>query len=150
MIFFGKIANSRPRRPRSNIPQTATLDTYDYFYKSLFLFQDVECEVCNKKIRKRNLPSHVKTHGGFKGIPCKFCTKEFPTIGSLKRHEKIHTEDKEHKCTYCGKGFVQKANMQAHERIHTGERPFKCQFCNEGFVQLTRRKQHEATCKMRK
>jgi len=112
--------------------------------------EDVECEVCNKKVRKRNLPAHVKTHSEFKGLPCKFCSKEFPTIGSLKRHEKIHTDTKEHKCRFCGKGFVQKANMQSHERIHTGERPYKCQYCNEGFVQSTRRRQHEATCKMKR
>merc|ERR1712037_724862 len=97
-----------------------------------------------------NLPAHVKTHSEFKGLPCKFCSKEFPTIGSLKRHEKIHTDTKEHKCRFCGKGFVQKANMQSHERIHTGERPYKCQYCNEGFVQSTRRRQHEATCKMKR
>jgi len=111
--------------------------------------EDAECEICKKKVRKRYLTAHIKTHSEFKGLPCKFCNKEYPTIGSLTRHEKIHMDVKEHKCRFCGKCFVQKANMQAHERIHTGERPYKCQFCNEGFVQSTRRRQHEATCKMR-
>ena len=68
--------------------------------------------MCNKKVRKRNLPAHVKTHSEFKGLPCKFCSKEFPTIGSLKRHEKIHTDTKEHKCSFCGKGFVQKVKAE--------------------------------------
>ena len=116
---------------------------------SWFWLQDAECEICKKKVRKRYLTAHIKTHSEFKGLPCKFCGKEYPTIGSLTRHEKIHMDVKEHKCRFCGKCFVQKANMQAHERIHTGERPYKCQFCNEGFVQSTRRRQHEATCKMR-
>ena len=118
-------------------------------HSSWFWLQDAECEICKKKVRKRYLTAHIKTHSEFKGLPCKFCGKEYPTIGSLTRHEKIHMDVKEHKCRFCGKCFVQKANMQAHERIHTGERPYKCQFCNEGFVQSTRRRQHEATCKMR-
>lgn len=111
--------------------------------------EDTECEICHKRLRKRNLPAHVKIHQGFVGLPCRVCGKEFPTTPARTRHEKIHYEQKEHSCRYCGKAFVQKSNMKAHERIHTGEKPFKCQFCGEGFVQQTRRNQHQSGCKQR-
>lgn len=111
--------------------------------------EDTQCHICQKRLRKRNLPGHLKTHEGYDGIPCTVCGKEFPTIGGKNRHEKIHFEVKQHTCRFCGKSFVQKANMIAHERIHTGERPYKCKHCNEGFPQQTRRNQHEQTCKHR-
>ena len=61
-------------------------------------FQDTECQICHKKLRKRNLPGHLKTHEGYDGIPCSVCGKEFPTIGGKNRHEKIHFEVKQHTC----------------------------------------------------
>lgn len=64
----------------------------------MFYFQDTECQICHKKLRKRNLPGHLKTHEGYDGIPCSVCGKEFPTIGGKNRHEKIHFEVKQHTC----------------------------------------------------
>lgn len=118
-------------------------------FLSIFLFQTVKCEICQKMIRKKDIVYHVKTHKGLNKDWCSFCGKEFNSKGAKKRHEKIHTSDKKHSCSYCGKSFVQKVNMESHERIHTGVKPYKCRFCGEGFVQGTRRNQHQASCPQR-
>jgi len=107
----------------------------------------VECPVCKKRMKKRNLDYHLKRHEGYFQIPCKVCGKTFTSVGARNRHEKIHSGDKKHSCAFCGKSFVQRSNLQAHERIHTGERPYLCQHCGEGFMQHTRRNVHQMTCK---
>jgi len=110
----------------------------------------VECEICHKTMKKRNLDYHLKRHEGYFQIPCKVCGKTFTSVGARNRHEKIHNQDKQHSCRFCGKAFVQKSNLQAHERIHTGERPFTCKHCGDGFMQHTRRNVHQMNCTAQK
>ena len=116
-------------------------------FKLMLYFQNVECTVCHKSIRKRMLGYHMKVHQGLTKDWCSVCGKEFPTTAGRQRHEKIHFGKKDFFCRFCGKDFVQKVNMEAHERIHTGEKPYSCKFCGECFIQGTRRNMHQASCK---
>ena len=78
-----------------------------------FCFQPtVECPVCKKEMKKRNLDYHLKRHEGYFQIPCKICGKTFTSVGARNRHEKIHSGDKKHSCAFCGKSFVQRSNLQ--------------------------------------
>lgn len=56
-----------------------------------------------------------------KAFNCKYCNKEYLSLGALKMHIRSHTLPCV--CTTCGKAFSRPWLLQGHVRTHTGECP---------------------------
>ena len=56
-----------------------------------------------------------------KAFSCKYCNKEYLSLGALKMHIRSHTLPCV--CGTCGKAFSRPWLLQGHVRTHTGECP---------------------------
>lgn len=56
-----------------------------------------------------------------KAFNCKYCNKEYVSLGALKMHIRSHTLPCV--CGTCGKAFSRPWLLQGHVRTHTGECP---------------------------
>uniref|UniRef100_A0A674P0U3 Zinc finger protein SNAI2 n=1 Tax=Takifugu rubripes TaxID=31033 RepID=A0A674P0U3_TAKRU len=63
---------------------------------------------------------------------CKYCEKEYISLGALKMHIRTHTLPCV--CKLCGKAFSRPWLLQGHIRTHTGEKPFSCFHCSRAFA----------------
>lgn len=59
-----------------------------------------------------------------KAFNCKYCNKEYLSLGALKMHIRSHTLPCV--CTTCGKAFSRPWLLQGHVRTHTGECSRSC------------------------
>nr|ULM60683.1 snail [Dynamena pumila] len=74
---------------------------------------------------------------------CKYCDKDYMTLGALKMHIRTHTLPC--KCKICGKAFSRPWLLQGHIRTHTGERPFGCSYCGRAFADRSNLRAHIQT-----
>ena len=74
---------------------------------------------------------------------CKYCDKDYMSLGALKMHIRTHTLPC--KCKICGKSFSRPWLLQGHIRTHTGERPFSCSYCGRAFADRSNLRAHLQT-----
>ncbi|XP_070575347.1 zinc finger protein SNAI2-like [Ptychodera flava] len=106
-----------------------------------------QCTECNKSYSTfSGLTKHKQFHcvtQTKKSFSCKYCEKEYLSLGALKMHIRTHTLPC--KCKICGKAFSRPWLLQGHIRTHTGEKPFACTYCNRAFADRSNLRAHLQT-----
>ncbi|XP_077982687.1 zinc finger protein SNAI2-like [Glandiceps talaboti] len=106
-----------------------------------------QCTECSKSYSTfSGLTKHKQFHcvtQTKKSFSCKYCEKEYLSLGALKMHIRTHTLPC--KCKICGKAFSRPWLLQGHIRTHTGEKPFACTYCNRAFADRSNLRAHLQT-----
>ena len=84
-----------------------------------------------------------RTSSKSRQFSCKYCDKDYMSLGALKMHIRTHTLPC--KCKICGKAFSRPWLLQGHVRTHTGERPFSCDMCGRAFADRSNLRAHLQT-----
>ncbi|XP_007125571.2 zinc finger protein SNAI3 [Physeter macrocephalus] len=90
--------------------------------------------------RHQQLHCHLQAQRCF---TCKFCDKEYGSLGALKMHIRTHTLPC--LCPVCGKAFSRPWLLQGHIRTHTGEKPYTCPHCSRAFADRSNLRAHLQT-----
>ncbi|KAK9542042.1 hypothetical protein VZT92_002042 [Zoarces viviparus] len=106
-----------------------------------------ECLDCHKEfLNFSSLTKHKRLQcewSGKKYFSCKYCEKEYVSLGALKMHIRTHTLPCV--CKLCGKAFSRPWLLQGHIRTHTGEKPFSCFHCSRAFADRSNLRAHLQT-----
>lgn len=76
----------------------------------------VQCDVCNKRLRKSYMKIHLRIHSGYKPEVCEFCGKAFTARKYLSKHRVVHTREKPYQCRMCDKRYTQRGTLTLHMR----------------------------------
>ncbi|XP_053739501.1 zinc finger protein SNAI2 [Synchiropus splendidus] len=106
-----------------------------------------QCALCAKSYSTYSgLLKHKQLHcdaQSRKCFSCKYCEKEYVSLGALKMHIRTHTLPCV--CKICGKAFSRPWLLQGHIRTHTGEKPFSCPHCSRAFADRSNLRAHLQT-----
>ncbi|CAN9503527.1 unnamed protein product [Ophioblennius macclurei] len=105
-----------------------------------------QCALCAKAYSTYSgLLKHKQLHceQNRKNFSCKFCDKQYVSLGALKMHIRTHTLPCV--CKICGKAFSRPWLLQGHIRTHTGEKPFCCPHCSRAFADRSNLRAHLQT-----
>uniref|UniRef100_A0A8C7QTW6 Zinc finger protein SNAI2 n=1 Tax=Oncorhynchus mykiss TaxID=8022 RepID=A0A8C7QTW6_ONCMY len=106
-----------------------------------------ECFDCHKAyFTFSGLAKHRQLHCEWqchKYFCCRYCDKEYVSLGALKMHIRTHTLPCV--CKLCGKAFSRPWLLQGHIRTHTGEKPFSCPHCSRAFADRSNLRAHLQT-----
>ncbi|KAH3876251.1 zinc finger protein 616-like [Dreissena polymorpha] len=115
------------------------------------------CEKCGRGFcKKSRLMRHLNSKTDCMEKPffikgkfvCRFCLREFDTMGEKAMHMKFEHRDSETNqfvCSTCGKGFRRSQALKIHMKIHLQIRDYKCDQCGACFVQKHHLTQHLRT-----
>ncbi|KAM7346535.1 uncharacterized protein ACRADG_006419 isoform 2-T2 [Cochliomyia hominivorax] len=112
----------------------------------------VQCNICAKKLLKKNLHKHMEVHrrkeDESKGIVedtkqylCAFCRQFFETKEDLQEHRCSHSCNNQestllHQCSQCNECFQHKKHLQAHEKNAHSQKlkpQYICKICGNSF-----------------
>lgn len=106
-----------------------------------------DCFDCHRSYHTfSGLAKHRQLHcelSSRKNFSCKYCEKEYVSLGALKMHIRTHTLPCV--CRICSKAFSRPWLLQGHIRTHTGEKPFTCPHCTRAFADRSNLRAHLQT-----
>nr|XP_056718728.1 zinc finger protein SNAI3 [Euleptes europaea] len=109
----------------------------------------LECPDCGKAYHSfsglaRHRQLRCKLHSvARRSFNCKYCEKEYSSLGALKMHIRTHTLPCI--CRICSKAFSRPWLLQGHIRTHTGEKPYTCSHCSRAFADRSNLRAHLQT-----
>ncbi|XP_014355940.2 zinc finger protein 37 homolog [Papilio machaon] len=138
----------RPRRCKYCPRVFTASSSYSYHVKNSHQFEEMECDLCNKKFRnKQVLTQHITAvhEGKKKSFECKYCLKTFCTRANLYSHEQIHLDTKKWPCSECSRSFRWRTHLLRHMKRHSEDRLLVCQTCGRRFNVLDDLRRHQNT-----
>lgn len=119
--------------------------------KRKHMFEDVECQICNKKFNNKvKLQSHMAHHA--KKHVCEICMKAYVSPNQLKRHMQVHKiKSNDFICSKCGEGFATRNLLADHVRkVHDGDDDGQlftcmCDICGKKFLEESSMSVHKRT-----
>jgi uncharacterized Zn-finger protein len=124
----------------------SSLDVSRHLPESERMSNQVECDVCHKKLySKMGLKRHLETHGNDYKYKCDECGRMFKTEptwrGHMKQHE-LKRKGKTIQCPVCPAAFHLPNGLELHMRTHSGEKPFECTFCDMKYADRSDLRRH--------
>ena len=108
------------------------------------------CIKCGKTFYdKRELKLHEVAIHKEKNMPCRTCSKLFPSVKHRDKHEKtVHATDQAYQCDECPRNYKHPSSLHKHRLSQHRDREarkFKCGFCGKAFITKEKLKTHERT-----
>ena len=116
----------------------------------------IDCEICGKSVRSKQLSKHMQTHQE-KKFECKLCYKKFSIQKYLEDHQKNVHRGEQHlfeqnltesdlifECEndQCDKKFASEQILNYHKKHGHKETSFYCTFCPQIFARVTILRNH--------
>ena len=108
------------------------------------------CVKCGKTFYdKRELKLHEVAIHKEKNMPCRICSKLFPSEKHRDKHEKtVHATEQAYQCDECPRNYKHPSSLHKHrlsQHRDREERKFKCGYCGKAFITKEKLKTHERT-----
>ena len=108
------------------------------------------CIKCGKTFYdKRELKLHEVAIHKEKNVPCRNCSKLFPSEKLRDKHEKtVHATHQAYQCDECPRNYKHPSSLHKHrlsQHRDKESRKFKCDFCGKAFITKEKLKTHERT-----
>ena len=108
------------------------------------------CQYCDFGRDKKYLVENhmLKEHGDGQAVPCRLCSKMFPSKTSMELHEQYCGKLKCLRCNFCNRKYKRKSNLLKHHKnihsIHQGK--YKCSCGREYETRDSYVKHYDGNC----